>query len=84
MAAKFKGGLNADGELTTWESHVCQGNSVYQPYGLSRMVYSLPNTKISYSEIPTPPPFAWMRGVGHTQSFWMYHSFLGEIAQKEA
>lgn len=82
MAAKFKGGLNADGELTTWESHVCQGNSVYQPYGLSRMVYSVPNTKISYSEIPTPPPFAWMRGVGHTQSFWMYHSFIGEIAKK--
>jgi len=82
MATKFKAGLDKNGTITTWESHVCQGTSVYQPYGLSRMVYSVPNTKISYSEIPTPPPFAWMRGVGHTQSFWMYHSFIGEIAKK--
>jgi isoquinoline 1-oxidoreductase beta subunit len=33
-----------------------------------------------YGQVDTPPGFAWMRGVGHTQMAWMNHGFLSEIA----
>jgi isoquinoline 1-oxidoreductase beta subunit len=81
MTTDFTGGLDADGNITAWKSHVCQGRSVYQPYAMSRMVYPVPNVKIEYSTVKTPPPYAWMRGVGHTQALWMYHGFVSELAE---
>ena len=81
MTTDFTGGIDADGNITAWKSHVCQGRSVYQPYTMSRMVYPVPNIKIEYSTVNTPPPYAWMRGVGHTQALWMYHGFVSELAE---
>lgn len=80
MQARFRGALGNDGLVSAWDAHVAQGTSVYQPYGLSRLVVPVPHIRMRYSSIETPPPFAWMRGVGHTQCAWMNHCFLSELA----
>lgn len=80
VSARFRAGLDATGKVVGWYSHVAQGTAVYQPYGMSRLAFPLPAIEMRYSEIRTPPGFAWMRGVGHTQMAWMNHGFLSELA----
>ncbi|MEQ8659880.1 MAG: molybdopterin cofactor-binding domain-containing protein, partial [Gammaproteobacteria bacterium] len=80
LAARLRAGLDANGELVAWHSHVVQGTAVEQPYGFSRLAYPVPNVEMRYGSITTPPGFAWMRGVGHTQMAWMNHGFMSEIA----
>ena len=82
MTARFRGGLNENGEVIAWQSHVAQGRSVFQPYGMTRLVFPVPNIEVRYSTIETPAPFAWMRGVGHTQNAWMNHGFMSELAEQ--
>jgi len=81
MTARYRGGLDAAGEPTAWVGHVAQGRSVFQPYGMSRFMFPMPNVQVRYSTIDTPLPFAWMRGVGHTQNAWMNHGFMCELAE---
>ncbi len=81
MTARYRGGLDAAGEPTAWVSHVAQGRAVFQPYGMSRFVFPVPNVEVRCSAIDTPLPFAWMRGVGHTQNAWMNHGFMCELAE---
>lgn len=81
MRARFQGGLDAAGMPVAWDSHVAQGRGVFQPYGISRFVHPVPNVSVRYSAIDTPLPFAWMRGVGHSQHAWMNHGFLCELAE---
>lgn len=78
--AKFTGVIN-DKDVVAWKCHVTQGTSVFQPYGMTRVVYPIPNFHVQTTTIDTPPPFAWMRGVGHTQNFWMTHGFMCELAE---
>ncbi|MCG7522452.1 xanthine dehydrogenase family protein molybdopterin-binding subunit [Ruegeria sp. Ofav3-42] len=81
MTARFKGGVDADGNVTAWKSHSAQGRSVLQPYGMTRTVFPFANINVQYSSVEdTPLPFAWMRGVGHTQNAWMNHGFMSELA----
>ncbi|MEQ8232620.1 MAG: molybdopterin cofactor-binding domain-containing protein [Gammaproteobacteria bacterium] len=80
LAARLRAGLDGDGRLVAWSSHVVQGTAVEQPYGFSRLAYPVANVEMRYGSIVTPPGFAWMRGVGHTQMAWMNHGFLSEIA----
>lgn len=80
IKARLRAGLNQAGELVAWKSHVAQGRGVFQPYGLTRLAYAVGAYEVRFSEIDTPPGFAWMRGVGHTQMAWMNHAFLCEIA----
>ena len=80
LAARLRAGLDGDGALTAWQSHVVQGTAVEQPYGFTRLAYPVPHVEMRYGQIDTPPGFAWMRGVGHTQMAWMNHGFLSEIA----
>ena len=80
LKVKFRAALDANAELRGWHSHVAQGRAVFQPYGLSRVGFATGATQVNYSAVDTPPAFAWMRGVGNTQMWWMNHSFLGEIA----
>jgi isoquinoline 1-oxidoreductase beta subunit len=48
---------------------------------MGRVVFPIPNIEVRYSTIETPTPFAWMRGVGHTQNAWMNHGFMSELAE---
>ena len=79
--ARFKGGLDAAGRVTTWHSKVVFGRAPIQPYGLSRIPFAIPNIHCEYGSVETPPPFGWMRGVGHTQGAWMNHLFMAELAE---
>lgn len=79
-AARFKGALDARGQVSAWHSHVVYGRSPVQPYGMSRIPFAIDNVRCEYSSIDSPPPFGWMRGVAHTQSLWMNLGFLGELA----
>ncbi len=81
MTTRFRGGLDAVGLPVAWTSHVVQGRSVFQPYGASRFLFPVPHVEVRYSTIDTPPPFAWMRGVGHSQTAWMNHGFMCELAE---
>lgn len=80
VSASFRAGLDAEGRLVAWQSHVAQGTSVHQPYGLSRLAFPVPAVEMRYSTVDTPPGFAWMRGVGHTQMAWMNHGLMSELA----
>jgi isoquinoline 1-oxidoreductase beta subunit len=80
-AARFKGALDGQGQVTAWHSHVAYGRSPVQPYGMSRIPFAIDHVRCEYSAVATPPPFGWMRGVAHTQSLWMNLGFLGELAQ---
>lgn len=81
MTSRFEGAIDERGNAVAWKSHVAQGRSVFQPYGMTRIVLPVPNIEVQYSTIETPPPFAWMRGVGHTQNAWMNHGFMSELAE---
>jgi isoquinoline 1-oxidoreductase beta subunit len=80
VSGRFRAGLDADGNILGWQSHVAQGRAVYQPYGFTRIAAPLANVEMRYSSIDTPPGFGWMRGVGHTQMAWMNHAFTSELA----
>lgn len=82
MTTRFRGGLDAKRDVVAWDSHVAQGRAVFQPYGISRFVFPVSNVAVRYSAIDTPLPFAWMRGVGHTQNAWMNHGFMCELAER--
>ena len=80
-AARMHGGLDAQGRVTAWRSHVVYGRSPVQPYGMSRIPFAIDHVRCEYSSVDTPPPFGWMRGVAHTQSLWMNLGFLSELAE---
>lgn len=79
--ARFTGGLDAVGRVTHWSSKVVFGRAPVQPYGLSRVPFAVPNIHCEYGAIDSPPPFGWMRGVGHSQGAWMNHLFVAELAE---
>ncbi|MFD0849744.1 xanthine dehydrogenase family protein molybdopterin-binding subunit [Sphingosinicella xenopeptidilytica] len=79
---RFSGGLDANKKIVAWRAHSAFGSSPFQPYGLSRMPFAVPNIEIQYTGLETPPPFGWLRGVAHTQTTWMNIGFLGELAAK--
>ncbi len=81
VTARYRGLLDDEGNVLAWHSHVAQGRGVYQPYGHTRLAVPVPHLEMRYSQVDTPPPFAWMRGVGHTQMAWMNHGFLSELAE---
>lgn len=80
VSGRFRAGLDAEGRVVGWQSHVAQGRAVYQPYGFTRLAAPVPHVEMRYSSIETPPGFGWMRGVGHTQMAWMNHAFMSELA----
>ncbi|MBK6661071.1 MAG: xanthine dehydrogenase family protein molybdopterin-binding subunit [Proteobacteria bacterium] len=80
-AARMRGGLDAEGRVVAWHSHVAFGRAPLQPYGMSRIPFAIDHVRCEYSSIDTPPPFGWMRGVAHTQGLWMNLGFLGELAE---
>lgn len=78
---RFAGALDAHGRPTAWKSHAVFGRAPFQPYGVGRVPFAIPNVHVAYSAIETPPPFGWMRGVAHTQNLWMNVGFLSEMAE---
>ena len=80
MKAKLSGTLGPDNAILAWDSGVVQTRSVYQPYGMSRLALPVGNIRVGYGTIDAPPPFAWMRGVGHSQNAWMNQGFVSELA----
>jgi len=78
---RFTAGLDAENKPVVWKSHVVFGRAPHQPYGVSRIPFAIPNVRVEYSTIETPPPFGWLRGVAHTQNLWMNLGFLGELAE---
>ena len=79
--ARFKGDLDAAGRVTRWHNKVVFGRAPVQPYGLSRVPFAIPSIRCEYGTIDSPPPFGWMRGVGHAQGAWMNHLFMAELAE---
>lgn len=77
---RLKGGLDADGKLVGWLSRSVGGRAPDQTYGTARIVQTIPNVRVEYQKIETPPPFGWKRGVGFTQHTWMNQSFIDELA----
>lgn len=80
MKATLEAALNEDGSILAWDSKVVQARSVFQPYGMSRLAVPTQNVRVAYGNIDAPPPFGWMRGVGHTQNAWMNQGFVSELA----
>jgi isoquinoline 1-oxidoreductase beta subunit len=78
---RFTGGIDEKRRVTAWKAQAVFGSAPFQPYGLSRIPFSVPNVEIQYTGIETPPPFGWMRGVAHTQACWMNIGFMSELAE---
>jgi len=78
---RFTGGIDGEKRVVAWKAQAAFGSAPFQPYGLSRIPFAIPNVEIEYSGIQTPPPFGWMRGVAHTQGTWMSLGFASELAE---
>ncbi|MEQ4597991.1 MAG: nicotine dehydrogenase subunit L [Methylobacteriaceae bacterium] len=78
--SRFKAGLDRNGKVIAWFNRVVSGTAPDQSYGPARLPHYVPNLRIEYARIKTPPPFGWMRGVGFTQHVWMNQGFQDELA----
>jgi isoquinoline 1-oxidoreductase beta subunit len=85
---KFRAGLDAEGNLSTWTARVsCSSfaglnNGIDREgvAGISDVLYSIPNVHIEYREPGFTIPTNYWRSVGHSQNTFFTESFIDELA----
>ncbi|ABG29974.1 xanthine dehydrogenase family protein molybdopterin-binding subunit [Roseobacter denitrificans] len=92
---RFRGGLDADGNITGWDNTVANqsimaGTMFEQALmgdGLDRtsyegstdLPYALPARRVSWAQMQTGVPVLWWRAVGHTHTAYATETFLDEL-----
>jgi isoquinoline 1-oxidoreductase beta subunit len=85
---KFRAGLDADGNLSTWTARVSCSSFAGLNNGLDRegvagiadVLYNIPNVQVEYREPGLPIPTNYWRSVGHSQNTFFTESFIDELA----
>lgn len=78
--SRFKGGLDAEGKLTSWNNVHCTDD---EP-GEAALVdfYDIPNVLIRNAEVEMPLRLGSWRSVAHSQHGFFVESFVDEMAHK--
>ena len=85
---RFKAGLDASGNLTTWTARVSCSSFAGMPNGIDRegvagindTLYNIPNVQVEYREPGLKIPTNYWRSVGHSQNTFFTESFIDELA----
>lgn len=85
---KFRAGLDADGNLSTWTARVSCSSFAGLNNGIDRegvagiadVLYNIPNVQVEYREPGFTIPTNYWRSVGHSQNTFFTESFIDELA----
>ena len=85
---RFKAGLDASGNLTTWTARVSCSSFAGMQNGIDRegvagindTLYNIPNVQVEYREPGIKIPTNYWRSVGHSQNTFFTESFIDELA----
>lgn len=92
---RFRGGLDAAGNITAWDNTVANQSimagtmfeQALMSNGLDRtsyegstdLPYALPARRVSWAQMRTGVPVLWWRAVGHTHTAYATETFLDEL-----
>lgn len=86
---RMKAGLDAQGNITAWSDFLvdtsigAQWHQPYKPDGAElpeRLIYPIPRSRISFSNVESAVPRAWWRSVGNSFNGFAVESFIDELA----
>ena len=93
----LKAGLDKDGNLIAWQSHIVgqsiMGGTAFESMavqngidltsveGAANMPYAIPNLNVGLSTMKTGVPVLWWRAVGSTHTAYAVETFLDEVAE---
>ncbi|MEO0624163.1 MAG: xanthine dehydrogenase family protein molybdopterin-binding subunit [Pseudomonadota bacterium] len=94
---RFRGGLDAEGQISAWENTVANQSIVAgSPFemliqngvdatsieGSTKMPYAWPSHRVSWAQMEAGVPVLWWRSVGHTHTAYATECFLDELLEK--